>query len=151
MSPTKLATLSLVTFGLYEIFWFYRNWKKLKARGADLMPIMRSIFAPLFSHALFRAVQEEAGRRRVDYTWRPGSMAIAFLVLTAAWRLPDPWWLVCLFTFVPLMSVQGTINDLLGADGERHMDSAYGPGAIVLILAGGIWLLLALFGTFFPE
>jgi hypothetical protein len=136
---------------LYEIVWFYRNWKKMKDRGADLMPIMRSIFAPLFSHALFNAVQEEAGRRRVGHTWHPGVMAVAFLALTASWRLPDPYWLVSLFTFVPLIPVQKTINDLLGADGRRQMDSSYAPGTVVLIIVGGLLALLALIGTFFPE
>ena len=30
-APWRLVLLSIITFGIYEIYWFYRNWKHLKA------------------------------------------------------------------------------------------------------------------------
>jgi uncharacterized membrane protein YvbJ len=28
--PKRLALLSILTLGLYEIFWFYKNWEAIK-------------------------------------------------------------------------------------------------------------------------
>ena len=32
VSLLKLTVLSLCTFGVYELFWFYRNWRLIKLR-----------------------------------------------------------------------------------------------------------------------
>ncbi len=31
-SRTKLLVMSLCTFGLYEYYWFYKNWKLVRDR-----------------------------------------------------------------------------------------------------------------------
>ena len=33
VSTMKLSILSFTTFGLYELFWFYKNWVKVRARS----------------------------------------------------------------------------------------------------------------------
>ena len=35
VSTTKLVVLSILTGGLYEIYWFYKNWKWIKQRDGS--------------------------------------------------------------------------------------------------------------------
>ena len=44
----KVVVMSLVTFGLYELYWMYQQWKRVKIRTMeDLSPFWRTFFAPL--------------------------------------------------------------------------------------------------------
>ncbi|BDZ73038.1 hypothetical protein GCM10025856_07570 [Methylophaga marina] len=46
VSTTKLKWLYLATFGLYGIYWFYKNWKLQQPYIDDkIMPVMRGIFS----------------------------------------------------------------------------------------------------------
>jgi hypothetical protein len=43
VSPLKLVVMSTVTFGIYELYWFYQNWKLVKHRTRrDIMPFWRA-------------------------------------------------------------------------------------------------------------
>jgi hypothetical protein len=49
VSITKLVVMSLFTCGLYQILWFYKNWRLIKNREhSDIMPVWRSIFPVFF-------------------------------------------------------------------------------------------------------
>ena len=32
VSPAKFVVLSLLTFGIYGIYWFYKNWRYVRER-----------------------------------------------------------------------------------------------------------------------
>jgi hypothetical protein len=54
-SPLKLVVMSLCTFGLYELYWFYMNWNLLKQRhNSDISPFWRAFFAIFFAIASSR-------------------------------------------------------------------------------------------------
>ncbi len=74
----KLVVTSIVTFGLYELYWFCRNWKLLKQRTApDLMPFWRAFFALFFRYSLFREFKDSAVLRSVSAEFSPGLFAAA--------------------------------------------------------------------------
>jgi len=46
VSPLKLVVLATCTFGLYEIYWFYRHWGVVRERhNSGIMPFARAFFA----------------------------------------------------------------------------------------------------------
>ncbi|MDP2396488.1 MAG: DUF4234 domain-containing protein [bacterium] len=46
----KFILLSVITFGIYELVWFYRNWKFLKSeQNLKITPLLRTIFASIFA------------------------------------------------------------------------------------------------------
>jgi hypothetical protein len=150
MSESKLAVMSVFTLGLYPVYWFYRNWELRKTqRNRDVIPVLRAIFSPLFSYSLFEDVEEEAQKLRTSVGWSPMAMALTFFVLNVLWRLPDPFWLLCLFTFVPLLSVQRTINELNARSSRpAPVNAAFSTANVIGLIVGGIFLLLAIIGTF---
>jgi hypothetical protein len=53
VSILKLVVMSTVTFNLYQIYWFYKNWRLAKERGENVIPLLRTLFAVLFAYSLF--------------------------------------------------------------------------------------------------
>jgi hypothetical protein len=152
VSKLKLVVLSLVTFGLYEIYWFYKNWKLVKIRtGQNIRPFWRAVFAIFFCYSLFKSVKQSAHSLGIPCQMSPGLLACVYIVLSATWRLPDPLWLVGLLAFLPLVSVQGVINEvnLKGTHGHEPNDR-FTWGNIAVILIGGLFLLLSVIGALVP-
>ena len=153
MSLGKLVVMSLCTFGFYEVYWFYRNWYLQKAfRKEDVSPFWRAIFAPLFGFSMFRNVRNQAERDRLRVGWSAGGMGLLFLVLSGLSRLPDPYWLVCLLSFAPILPVQRTINELNAASPRpAPVNAEFSVLNLAGIAVGGLCLFLAVIGTLFPE
>jgi hypothetical protein len=65
-SPKRLYLLTLITFGWYDIFWMYRNWKAIRtAKQIFIMPFWRSVFSLFFIESLFRHIRDDS--KRADY------------------------------------------------------------------------------------
>jgi hypothetical protein len=151
MAVHKLVLMSICTFGIYELFWFYRNWSRVRERtGRALSPFWRSVFAPLWGYSFFDEVEAQALAARIDPGWSPLVLGLLYFVLHALWRLPDPWWLVSFLSVLTLVPVQGTINELAARRGVRP-DSSFQAKHVAVLVVGGICLLLALVGTFLPP
>lgn len=153
VTPAKLAVMSLLTWGLYEIAWFYRNWKFLKdKRGFDVLPWARGLFGPVFSFSLFRVFKEYARQHDVALTFNPTGLALAYIGLLALYRLPSPFDLLSSFTFIPLMVAQRGINVL---NARLYPDikpsGRFSGWNIFGIVVGGLLWLLVIAGLIFPE
>jgi len=109
--PTlKLASLSLVTLGLYPLYWFWQNWRAIKREtGGTQWPWARALFAPLWSFLCFSDLRDIAVSRRRELAFAPGLLAAVYFLLNLGGRLPGGMGLVSLLTFVPLLP----INSLL--------------------------------------
>jgi len=57
------------TLGLYDIYWFYKNWIAIKkASGIKrIYPIRRSLFAVFFCWGLFKKIHGDAGKYGYKY------------------------------------------------------------------------------------
>jgi len=152
VSLVKLVVMSLCTFGLYELYWCYQQWEAIRRReGENLSPFWRAFFGPLWSFKLFPRLQALTGKHGVPAGWSGGGLALGWLLIHALWRLPDPWWLASLLSFLPLLAVQQSINTLnavAAPDADRN--SSYSGKNVLIILLGSIFLLLVLWGTFLP-
>jgi serine/threonine protein kinase len=113
VSITKLVVMSIVTLGLYQLYWGYKNWKSYKLRSnADIMPIARAIFGVFYTYPLFGHIARDAEQAQIK-SFPAGVLAIVWILLAAiAPRLPDPFWLITFLSFCALIPVQKTINQL---------------------------------------
>jgi hypothetical protein len=107
----KLLVMILVTFGLYELYWMYKQWEHLHEElNEDLSPFWRTVFSVFFFHRLVGGVNV-VGERHGIHDHLPVSGLTALFVLTSLCsRLPDPWWLIALVSVVPIMVVQRRVN-----------------------------------------
>ena len=161
ISPKRLALFSVLTFGIYEIYWFYKNWEAVKkAEGQNISPFWRAIFAVFFCHSLFKKVLESAKAHDYKESYSPGWLATAYIALLLIGNglskadssdsgLNLVWLIVALITFIPLLSVQKAINFNNGKIKEGAiLKQGFSGGEVTLIVVGVLWFLLVLFGTF---
>jgi hypothetical protein len=153
VSPLKLVVMSTCTFGLYEVYWFYMNWRIVQRRARpDIWPVPRAIFGLFFCHALFAAIRRDGEARAVDRIPQMGALALGWIVLSMTWKLPEPFDLVSLLTVVPLVPVQVYVNRLNARCAPRHDPnrrfSVLNWAGVVL---GGLLVVASILGSFVPA
>ena len=153
VSLSKLVVMSLATFGIYELYWCYKQWEAIRRRESEkLSPFWRAFFAPLWGFSLFPRIQRLTANYGVPASWSGAGLALGFFILGAMWRLPDPYWLVSLFSFLPLLVVQRSVNALNAAVAPAaDRNARYSGLNVVVIVIGAILLLLAILGTILPN
>lgn len=123
----KLFVMTLLTFGLYLIHWFERQYRFQKRTWGDASwPLARGIFSVLFANELFRRVERAAKAIGIQPSWRARTMATLFVVSAILGRVFDQISatstgigiaivnLLTLFGLAyPLYRVQATVNALL--------------------------------------
>lgn len=64
VSLPRLFVLSIATLGVYQLYWFYRNWKYIKRRnGSAIMPFWRALFAPIWFYPLYLDLKRDSRER----------------------------------------------------------------------------------------
>jgi len=153
VSKLKLILMSLCTLGLYELYWFYKNWKLIKTRtGQNLSPFWRAFFSFIFGYQLFKHIQVSADSNGCKSSINPGWLFIGYIVLNATWRLPDPFFIISIVTFLPLLSAQGVINDLnLKTAPRAERNNNFSVTNFAVIIIGGLFVVLSVVGSFGPS
>ncbi len=152
VSPLKLAVMAFCTFGLYQLYWFYKQWDHIASYQNRLVsPLARAFFSVVFCYSCFASVRDFAHLNVAPSRLPAAALTAAWILLTVASRLPDPYWLVTLLSFVPMLAVQrraNAINASVHPDHDRNASfSALNYMAIVL---GGGLILLATVVTLIP-
>lgn len=151
-TATKFTVLSLCSFGLYGIYWFYRNWSLHRRNtGADVIPGLRAFFAPLFAYSMFNIIQDAAKEHEVEESLSPAALAIAYFGLSMTWKLPGALSLISDFTFLPLLAANNVARAVNAkAAPSVPENSAFSGWAIAVTVFGGLLLLAATIGTLMP-
>ena len=78
-----LTALCLLTLGIYQIYWFYKNWAAVKkAKGIrGIYPFWRALFSALFCWSLFKRIRNEAGT--YGYKHQKSVRIAAFLFISS--------------------------------------------------------------------
>jgi hypothetical protein len=152
-STTKLAIMSLCTFGIYELFWFYKNWKFLKEKhNFKIRPFWRAWFSVFFCYSFFKIVKKYSKQHQVKADYKPGQLTFVFVLLYVTWQAPDPIWIFSSLTFIPLLSVQKVINNLnTQLFPNFDINSKFSGWNIFGIILGSIWWTLIISGMIFPD
>ncbi len=150
VSTLKFSILSLLTFGAYSIFWFYKNWSRYKEYSKDdLSPFWRAVFSPLFCFALANKVNFVSRETNLDQQLESAPLAGLYFVFMMVSRLPDPYWLISVFAFLPLLAIVKQIRRIHEAIRPGFDSSVgWGFGAITALVLGGVLAILVLLGTF---
>jgi hypothetical protein len=162
VSTFKLITLSTFTFGLYEVYWFYKNWVVIEKRE-DLSPFLRSVFSIIFCYSLFKRILLSVKLKGFHDFSSVGLLTFLYVILHIMGRLSgreyfydafpvvsNIFFLTSIFTFYPLLEVQKMINF-----NNRVIDVEYEPEAKfsifekILFVVGGILFIFAILGVIF--
>lgn len=164
VSEGKLITLYIMSFGLYGVYWFYKNWRLQQPKmDKKIFPVMRAIFSIFFTHSLFNRIHRSAEHLEQKHKFNANLLATFFVCAVIignlldrvtvntdlAGNLPNSAVIVIsliifLLSAYPLAVVQATVNrinnDMLG-----YLNHKYSIWNYLLIACGAVfWVMLAL-------
>ncbi|MFH1416414.1 MAG: hypothetical protein ABIH89_10065 [Elusimicrobiota bacterium] len=114
VSVKRLILFTLLTLGVYEVYWFYKQWSFVKHHiRPGIKPFWRALFSIFFCQGLFKTVKEYSFSKKLYPKFNPELMALIFVVLSFCWRLPDYYSVISLLAIIPVLIVQKAINELV--------------------------------------
>ena len=165
VSQRKFLTLFILTLGIYQLFWAYKNWQQFKlANGGDIWPVARAFFAVFFTHALYREADARLKQDGRSHDWRPSELATLYAVGVVVTNLVDalsrnnigyPLVDVASLVLLPVLAWvtwlgQRGLNAAAG-DPEGRSNDRFTPLNYVFMVLGGVVLALACVGVFLPP
>ena len=159
VSRTKFLVLFFATFGAYQMYWFFANWRRYRDRmSARLLPFWRAVFSPLFTHKLFGIVAQHGAPPAPRFA--AAEMATLYVVFVVGSWVLDRWGggllidvvstALGLCTAYPLLAAQDAANAASG-DPSGSSNARMSPLNYVFIVLGVVlWPLLVL-GLAMPE
>lgn len=94
VSLSKFIVLFLATLGLYEVFWFYRNWQYVKQRdNSDIMPFWRAVFSVFWFYPFYQDLKRDSQQRY------------------GRSMLPKPYWIILLLILLVGLGVGENLGD----------------------------------------
>ncbi len=134
VSLSKFIVLSLLTGGIYDLYWFYKNWRFVRDRdGSTIMPFWRAIFSPLWLAALILDLRKNVKNETISLIFAV-FLSIAYVVLSIVGLLPNPYWIATFLAFVPLLPVVRLINTSNEDDSQYVSNSSWKPRHCILAL-----------------
>ncbi|GAB4029362.1 hypothetical protein [Spirosoma gilvum] len=150
--------LSFFSFGIYTIYWFYKNWAFFRdVYEWDIYPFWRAIFSIFFVHSLLEHINDLAVEKG-----HPGissnGYASGFVVLAIVQRfvdrvLPDALALtaLCIPPFLFLIPTVKQLNYIYEKAYPNDHRPALGPGEFIILILGGIIMSLAITGLLMGD
>jgi len=158
---SHMVLFDILTFGLYgSIYWFYRNWKHLKAhKNLDISPGWRTLglFIPIlgfiFIYEQFKDIKNFAEETGTKTYSSPGALTLVLIIIGfLTLRLPDPWWILTwIISLLITIYVQYHLNKYwLKEQAGIPLKKGFSSIEILLMIISGIFIILILLGIFLP-
>lgn len=153
-----LVLLSIATLGIYEIYWFYRNWKQFKLhKNLKISPLWRTvglsipIYGLVLAYRQLRDIRDFAKEAGIAETYSPGWALTGWFVLSFLGGLPGPLWLLSFLSIWPIVVVQRILNTYWAKEQPGYpVKTKFSRGQIVLLVIGGFLLILIVIGSVVP-
>jgi hypothetical protein len=153
VSLLKLVVLSTCTFGLYDFYWFWRNWNRIRVTGEpEITPSLRTFFLLFYCYPCFIRMKITGINRGITPAPPIGILAICYLVLGFAWKLPEPLWLISFLRISFLLPIQSYVNRINAAASPGHDPNArFSAWNCITVIVGGLLFILAVIGSILPK
>jgi len=151
---SRLILLSIASFGLYEAYWIYKNWRYIKeCDGLRIRPFWRGVFGIFFCHSLLRRIHEDKWARSIQLpAFSPGGLATGWVILTIVGIIVGhghgiaPIMSPFIPSFLCLVPVQNYINSVEEKRSPGQRFYGWSSGHIVCLVFGIIVWALFLIG-----
>lgn len=162
MSPRKAAALSVLTFALYDLVFWYRHWNRLKESGHDVTPVFRAFFAGFTSFSFLTTLCTTRAARGLESGPVLRASPGIYLALNLASRMSDKFldgvpglavtMLACAGGAWVLATIQRGANEVLAADNyQGPSDSGATLGAIIAGALGLVFWIFVIIGSVSPA
>lgn len=163
VAPGKFLALTILTLGLYLVYWFYRQWRSVKERDeSSIWPIPRGIFYIFFTHSLFADINETLRDKGISHAWKPGTTATLVVIIAllssvlgnvSNQNIGSPITDIASLAAVPVLAFFALLAqkaaNVASGDANGSGNAVFtGANWVWMILGGLIWAL-SLFGLYF--
>jgi len=136
----KFIVLSVCSFGIYEFYWLYQNWRRVRnSSNEGLSPFWRALLAPIWIIPLLRRIRASAAAAHERVGWNPELLSVLFVALTASQRLSGGWWIItfssCL-ALLPAVKTCQVVNRV--QQSPEGTNSRYTTQNMLTIILGGL-------------
>jgi hypothetical protein len=81
-SPTTVFWLSFLTLNLYNIYWFYKQWRTIRvSTGVRTWPILSSIFQVFTAYSLFKRIRDNAEKNKYKKLRGVGWLTVSYIIV----------------------------------------------------------------------
>jgi hypothetical protein len=111
ISLNKFIFLSIISFGAYGLWWIYKAWSFHKQKNKiDIWPASRAILSFFFLESLFRKILSFSKEKGYSKNYSSTLLFIGYFVANFLSYLPDPFWLISIFSFLFLIPPFEALN-----------------------------------------
>lgn len=158
----RLVLMAIASWGLFEMYWIYRNWKYLKERdGLNIRPIWRAVFGIVFIHKLMKAIHDDRQANAIKNAEFSASLlatvwVILVIVGNVTSRADDTGMnliglLISFPTFLLFLPAQNYINSVNAAISPRPPYAKWSAGQYACLAIGIVLWVLIVAGLTLPE
>lgn len=142
VSLDKFIILSILSFGLYEIWWIYKAWLFFKQKeNIDIIPTLRAIFSIFFLYGLLKKILFFAQEKGYEKEYRPEELYGCFILTNFLSQLPQPYYLISLATVIFLIQPFRAFNQTIRNSPEvAVIEQQYFSLRHIFIIVSGLFL-----------
>ena len=154
LSKNQFIFLCFISWGLYSIWWTYKAWKIFQVRDSyDILPAWRTVFSIFFLIGLFNRIKVFSKQTGYPHDYLSVALFLGILAINALSYLPDPFWLLGLFSIFcyvpPFEALNYAIENSDDYDAEKQ--TGFNRNQTILIVIGSIFWFLVVLGLLFGE
>jgi len=159
VSEVHFISMSIITLGLFNTYWIYKNWNFLKQKqNLEIIPFLRALFGIFYIHSLLNAIAHDKDLNRIEL---PSFSAFG---LATGWVLMNVFGnvlarsenvsfasigiVVSLSSFLFLLPVQNYIHQVNKTANENLPYSEWSFGQTLCLAIGAPLFALVLIGIF---
>ena len=151
ISLNKFIFLSIITFGLYDVWWIYKAWDFFDQKEKlDINPAIRTLFSIFFLISLFNRILRFAKEKGYNNNYNSILLFIGFWVANFLTYLPEPFCLISIFGYVFLVLPFKALNFAKrnSTDFIVTEQTSFSSRQIALIIIGvTLWVFILLGST----
>lgn len=149
ISLNKFIFLSIISFGTYEVWWMYKAWRFFKQKEKlDILPAARAIFAIFYLNSLFNRILNLAKEKGYKENYSGSSLFVGFIITNLLSKLPDPFWMVSIISFVFIIPPFKALNYAKESSDDLTVidQTSFSTRQILLSIGGLIFWVLVIIG-----
>lgn len=148
----KFILLSVVTFGLYELYWFYKTWKFLKERNnLNISPFWRTVFSGLYAGSNAKHVLNISKTVNYQGNYSPTIIGLTYFGLNLTNSLSEPYFLLAFLGFIPLIPIVRAMNYYWQQENPNLLQKGFTAWQIILIMLGAVLVIFTILSVLYPD
>jgi hypothetical protein len=159
ISESRFIVMSILTLGIFEIYWNYKNWSYIKKRdNLDIQPVWRAIFGIFYIHSLLSFIEQDNEMNKIKKSdFSASSLATGWVIMILIGNVLGRFddisintlgILISVSSLLCLLPVQKHINRVNNLINSEILYKGWSFGQVLCLVIGIPLFVLVLIGIF---